>query len=378
MWKDYFSFSKSEQRGLITLLLIIILIFTVRWAFSRFYTPDPVDISEFEQEIVAFEKSLVEMEPKKKKYVSSSPDNEVYDTLSLFTFDPNTCSKSDFIILGLTERQAQVIENYRSKGGRFYNADDFRKIYSIPQWQADLLCPFINVENQPKTKTDFDLKQEEPVFEPTDFNPNTASKEELLSLGLSKRISSTLISYREKVDSFAVKSDLLKVYGMDSLLYQQLFAYIDLPEKQVLEEAPQDSIVSPKVFVPISLNTADTALLKTLSGIGDVFALRIVKYREKLGGYIDVRQLLEVYGMQDTRYQKIKDKVVIDTPPTKMNLNFASLKELQNHPYLNFEYARAIVKHRNKRGAFSSVDDLLTKDLLDENTFERVKPYLGV
>ena len=56
-------------------------------------------------------------------------DKEEKEPVELFTFNPNTLETEGWRKLGLSERQAKTIMNYRSKGGRFYKKEDLKKIY---------------------------------------------------------------------------------------------------------------------------------------------------------------------------------------------------------------------------------------------------------
>lgn len=110
----------------------------------------------------------------------------------------------------------------------------------------------------------------------------------------------------------------------------------------------------------VDLNTADTTLLKRLPGIGSSFAKRIVEYREKLGGYCETVQLLEVYRMDTARYNEIKDYVKIDSlfAPNKLKINSDSFKILLKHPYLEYDDVKKIVNYREQKGMIASWEQL--------------------
>ena len=110
----------------------------------------------------------------------------------------------------------------------------------------------------------------------------------------------------------------------------------------------------------IDINTADTTLLKQLPGIGSTFAKRIVAYREKLGGYYATEQLLEVYGMDSTRYEGLKNQVLIDSTftPNKLKINYEEFKTLLKHPYLEYNDVKKIVNHREQKGLITSWEQL--------------------
>ncbi len=113
-------------------------------------------------------------------------------------------------------------------------------------------------------------------------------------------------------------------------------------------------------LVIIDINTADTTLLKQLPGIGGAYAKWIVNYREKLGGYCETEQLLEVYRMDTVCYNAIKDYVKIDSSfaPNKLRINSDTFKVLLKHPYLEYEDVKKIVNHREQKGMISSWEQL--------------------
>ena len=129
----------------------------------------------------------------------------------------------------------------------------------------------------------------------------------------------------------------------------------------------------------VELNTADTTALKELRGIGSVFAKRIVKYRNLLGGFHHKEQLLEVYGMTEELYSKISEHIIVDSDIlTTININTATLQQLNHHPYLNYYQAKAIIKYRDLGNTFNNVVDLKNITIIDNDTYEKIKPYLSV
>ena len=113
-------------------------------------------------------------------------------------------------------------------------------------------------------------------------------------------------------------------------------------------------------LVIIDINTADTTLLKQLPGIGGAYAKWIVNYREKLGGYCETEQLLEVYRMDTVRYNAIKDYVKIDSSfaPNKLRINSDAFKVLLKHPYLEYDDVKKIVNYREQKGMITSWEQL--------------------
>lgn len=146
--------------------------------------------------------------------------------------------------------------------------------------------------------------------------------------------------------------------------------------------APQDTLHRPNAYKPrpvlrFDLNEADTTDLQQLRGIGPVFARRIVRYRERLGGFVDKEQLMEVYGMTDTLYNLISPFLTLEHPaPRRLNVNTATLDELKRHAYLDYYKARAIVRFREQSGPFRKENDLLMVSQIDQETLDKLRPYI--
>lgn len=224
-----------------------------------------------------------------------------------------------------------------------------------------------------------------PVIAYSDFDPNTASKTELMLLGFTEKLATRIINYRNKGGKFRIKTDLLKLYGMDSVLYTALDPYIMLPEKYEYKSYEKKPFSKPEVTakekpVAFNLNEADTTQLQKIYGIGSVLAKRIVKYRNQLGGFVSQQQLGEVYGLDTLVIKKIMAASYLPDSPTiqKINLNTADEKTFAGHPYLTKKMAAALVAYRFQHGKFQSVEDLTKLNLIDNRTLAKILPYVTV
>ena len=218
------------------------------------------------------------------------------------------------------------------------------------------------------------------------FDPNTADSTELLRLGLQPWQVVNIYKYRAAGGVYRKPRDFARLYGLTLKQYRQLEPYIRISEENMTAERyfykyepieERDTIKYPIKLQPeerVVLNRADTAQLRKVPGIGSFFARKIVEYRERLGGYYRVQQLLEIEDFPETAvaFFIIPD----DTEFRKMNLNRLSLNELKKHPYLNFHQARAIVDFRRLHGRLDNLRQLsLSKDFPPE-AIERLEPYV--
>jgi DNA uptake protein ComE-like DNA-binding protein len=218
------------------------------------------------------------------------------------------------------------------------------------------------------------------------FDPNKASVEDFEALGFTEILATRIASYRQKGGRFRIKSDLTKIYGMDTSFYRQLYPFIMLPERAEKRIAARDSIFSRKtgleqrndILLSFDLNEADTIRFKSVYGIGSVLARRIVRYRNGLGGFIKVEQLHEVYGLDSMAINRLLKIAYIkqDFVPKKINMNEADEKEFSAHPYIKRNMANAIVAYRFQHGNFARVEDLRKLSQLKETDIVKLLPYL--
>ena len=129
----------------------------------------------------------------------------------------------------------------------------------------------------------------------------------------------------------------------------------------------------------IELNTADTLDLQKLYGIGKVLANRIVKYRDKIGGFYTLKQLLEVYGVKDSVLIWNNEQIILDSfQLQQININIATRKQLAHHPYISWKLATVLENYREMHGDFKDVSDLKKIVLLPDSVFEKLKPYISI
>lgn len=216
------------------------------------------------------------------------------------------------------------------------------------------------------------------------FDPNTLDSAGWVKLGFSPKQSAAIISYRNAGAQFRKSDDLKKLFVVDEQKYLELEPFITI-KTVFTDNKKTESFTKPKwekkKFEPVTveLNSADTSSLKKLRGIGPSFAMRIVKYRELLGGYVTKQQLLEVYGMDTSRYNPIADNLEIDTlVRTRININSADFKTLVRHPYLHKNQVRAIINYRKQYGDFRSISELRNIHLISPEDLEKLNSYLSV
>jgi len=147
-------------------------------------------------------------------------------------------------------------------------------------------------------------------------------------------------------------------------------------------QTPDSNNVTEKRLSPsfiLELNLADTFDLQRLKGIGPSFARRIFFYRDKLGGFVQPSQLLEVFGMDTVRYESIAPYLTADPSLVQpMDVNTATFKELISHPYLPYEIAKEIALLRKRKRGITGMDELKKIGGMTDSLFKRLEPYLTI
>lgn len=221
----------------------------------------------------------------------------------------------------------------------------------------------------------FDISEEQSSIELFSFDPNTVQYDTLIKLGFTKREAATLIAYRNKGGKFRQPSDLRKVYGIDEVKAEKLIPFVEVKT----DTTKKDRFVTKKLQKTlIDLNNCDSALLVTLPGIGPVLSVRIIKYRNLLGGFASVNQLKEVYGLPPETFEIIKGRLFADSSAIiGININTAGYKELSRLPYLEKYEITSILKYRELKGRIEEMNDLTENKLLTVEKADRVRPYLN-
>jgi competence protein ComEA len=212
------------------------------------------------------------------------------------------------------------------------------------------------------------------------FDPNTATLDQWQKLGVREKTAETILKYTARGGRFKTADDLKKIWGLPEETAQRLIPFVKIAEEtkknkiQEYRKAPS-FINTNHVFIDVNLATHQQWEL--LKGIGPGLASRIIKFREKLGGFISAEQVKETYGLPDTTFLMIKEKLIFkEVSVKKLNINVLGVEELAKHPYIRFKVAKAIVAYRDQHGAYSSVQELEKVISISSETFKKMEKYL--
>lgn len=211
------------------------------------------------------------------------------------------------------------------------------------------------------------------------FDPNTIGQAGWEKLGLSPGQAKAILKYRDKGGKFRKVEDLQKMYTINNALYAKLVPYVKIAAGETPDHSGKFSLktkfVKPDIVVEI--NGADTTELDKIKGIGMTFANRIVKYRERLGGFYKKEQLMEVFGLDSVKYGEIKGQIKVDAGRLKkININAALFDDFKNHPYIRYKQVNALIQYRKQHGNYSNIADLYKVVIMNQETINRLAPYL--
>jgi DNA uptake protein ComE-like DNA-binding protein len=221
------------------------------------------------------------------------------------------------------------------------------------------------------------------------FDPNTIGDTEWMALGLNKRVIGHIKRYLEKGGRFRRKEDLQRIYGLSPGSFNELQPFIRIAgERSARDTSWRNTRYKPyghtreqmqygRRTPEVDVNTADSAKWESLPGIGPVLAARIIKFRERLGGFYSIRQIGETYGLADSTFNKIQPYLRLHTVSLKkLDLNLTDEKSLAQHPYIRYKLARLIVLYRSNHGPFSRPEGLLGIPLVDDSIYRKIEHYI--
>ncbi len=225
------------------------------------------------------------------------------------------------------------------------------------------------------------------------FNPNELDQSGWEKLGLSEKLTKTILNYVSKGGKFRKKEDLKKIYGLRDEDFRRLENYIRIPEDSVRKTAytaytgNPNKVVKDQMPVRVSnkiqpghhleLNSADSTELLMLPCVGPAFAKRILAYRSRIGGFVSTEQLKEIFGFDEERFSCLSDRVEVDLSKIhKLNINTATADELKKHPYIRWNVAKLIESYRKQHGPYHHLEELKNLALMDEALYTRMSPYL--
>jgi len=322
---------RRERRGTYLLSVLLAVLLAVRFLAFR-----PTVRGEVSDEI--------------QEAVTAAPGDALADR-SLpepFAFDPNAASYDELMQLGLTERQATTLVNYRTSGARFRRPEDIRRVYGIDSAAAARLIPYIVI-----------VAGELPL--------TAAAEGRITPSGSAERYSGT---GNPAASSYADRASATRT--SPATVPTERNAGTGNPPAAGSSDRHAGS------GRPLTdINSCSAAELEQLPGIGPVLSVRIIKYRDLLGGFVSKEQLGEVYGLDSSVVRMVSERVTLTREAvTPLLLDSVSFGSLARHPYVGHETARLITAYRSLATAPLTLGSLVGSKVLTPLQAERLAPYV--
>ncbi len=361
-------FDQAERRGLVyllPLLLVVLLLVTI----LDVITP-PEIISQPEPEVVHRK------------------------------FDPNSFEYEQLRDAGVPSVVAAGIVRWRSYGKVYRIKEDLTQVSGMTDSLYVVLKPYIVIsdslvpkpfaersvsrrsvayskdkETRPNRESSNHLIEN---FTPEKFLIDTASVVYLTLWGFSPKQAEAVVRFREASGGITSEEQLRRCYVVSEDMANKILPYILFsPERRAARKESELTEVATPQNTLVDINTADSATLVAIDGIGAKSAAEIIKYRNLLGGYHSVEQLAELKCITESNFEKFLPKISCDSfVISKIDINFAGPKELERHPYVSARALRRIIKQRQLKGGWSRIEELIEQNILSEEEAKRLAPYL--
>lgn len=224
--------------------------------------------------------------------------------------------------------------------------------------------------------------EEKKVYKLKPFNPNFISDYKGYQLGLSATALDRLAAYRNQGKWINSVSDFKNVTKVSDSLLVTISPLFKFPEWVKNSNTKRKNAKKKYPIISYNkkedLNTATAEQLREKVNVPDFIAQRIVNYRSKIGGFVDDIQLKDVSGLYEIQRQKMHSLFTVKTPKavTKVNINTASVDELIEVPYFDFEMVLEIRDYIKNKGSISSFEELEKINGFSLEKIDRITLYL--
>ena len=223
-----------------------------------------------------------------------------------------------------------------------------------------------------------------------EFDPNTVDSLTLIGFGLKAWKVKNFLHYRAAGKVFRSAEEMGKTYGWTEEDVERVRGYVRVGKeyekkdvkkwemREKMEEREDRQTYTSNKFqtlTKVDVNTADTALLRRVPGIGGKISEAIVAYRKKLGGFYSVEQLreLKIVSPELLEWFEVSSSPDIQ----RLNINKASFQALNSHPYISYEQTKALLQYIRLYGKVKDEQALVETGIFTKEEVERLKPYLA-
>ena len=305
---EYFIFTKKERVGILVILTLILVFTLLPFLFPYFITEKKYDHTAFEKEIAALKIKQTDSSQKFQKkdfdkenspsYNRASEKNyyEAPVKASLFYFDPNTLSGDGWKKLGIREKTITTIQNYISKGGKFYKPEDISKIWGLHKDEVQRLLPFVSILQQtipvyPEKKIFDNKSNPKIIYKIIPVDINTADTTAFIALpGIGSKLANRIINFRDKLGGFYKVEQVAETFALPDSTFQKIKANLILTRATVKK---------------ININTATLDEMKIHPYIRYNLAGAIVQYRLQHGVFLTISDIKKIMMVTEEIYLKL-------------------------------------------------------------------------
>ena len=312
--------------------------------------------------------------PRQGIYLAENKGEKVEEVKrdSLFAFDPNTVTYEELLLLGFDKRTAVGIIKYRTAGKVFGIAEELALCYGVSDEMFARVRPYIKIGSKyatrPKSQTDSTKRVEHKSrFTPRPFEPfgiDTVGVNYLRLIGFSTRQAEALIRYREQGDGIHSMNELRDCYAVSEEMADSLEHFVVLTPRD-----PHQGLVE--------INSADSARLRSVRGIGEKTVVAVLEYRKLLGGFVRKEQIAELKCVTSENFDKISKQIYCDSCNiSKIDINFAPASQFEHHPYMSRRAIKLIVETRESKGGWNSIEEMQEDSIFTKEQAKAIAPYL--
>ncbi|MCW3089158.1 MAG: helix-hairpin-helix protein [Ferruginibacter sp.] len=312
MWKhfisDYLSFTKKERTGILVLISLIVFFMLLPFLYPYVIKEKTYDHTAFEKEIALFQASQEDSSDqlaspavykRNDQNNHSSPGTYEHNQAfkgEMFYFDPNLATPADWKRLGIRDKTIATIQNYLSKGGKFYKKEDIGKIWGLHEDEVQRLMPYVQIQNSSPSNHLPEKQLEKKEYKKTTFpimvvDINSADTTAFIALpGIGSKLSQRIINFREKLGGFYRIEQISEIFGLPDSTFQKIKSQL-----KISNQAPRQ----------ININTATQDELKSHPYLRYAIANAIVQYRAQHGNYSAVTDLKKIMLITEEVFNKV-------------------------------------------------------------------------
>lgn len=267
---------------MVILLIILMIVLVAPYLYQQVHKDNVIDFKDFDKDVAFLDKA-------KGGEASGYTDNEkLSDTKIakpvLFVFDPNKLPAEQWKLLGLSERQINIIKHYEAKGGHFSKKEDVQKIYGITVDDYKRIEPYINIPEKAFTSNK--------ITPGETIELNSADSGKLTRIkGIGPAFAARIMEYRQRLGGFLNKEQLKEVYGIDTAKYAEIKSQVSINAARISK---------------IRINDVDFEGLRKFPYLTNKQTNAVIQYRQQHGNYRNIADMKNIVILDDVILRKIE------------------------------------------------------------------------